>query len=472
MNRDVVLINPNLMKPPVTPVALDFLGAALDQAGFGVRIVDLAFAADTLAALDAALGQTPLLVGVTVRNLDDCYMVSQDFCLARTREIIAALRDRTDAPIVLGGVSFSIMPEAVMTFCEAPYGVVGDGEQALVRLARALANGQEAAGIPGLIRRVDGRLEAEPPATADLGSIDLTARDWVDNPRYHEEGGQVGFETKRGCGQQCVYCAETAAKGNRVRLRPPEQVARELAGLADRGVTHLHTCDNEFNMPPDHAADVCRALIDAGLGERLRWYAYMAPAPLDEVLIGLMRRAGCAGIDFGADHACGHMLERLGRRHRPDDIGRAIGWCRENGIATMTDLLLGSPGETRETLAQAIDQFKRWDPDRVGVALGVRVYPGTGIGRLVEAQGRDSPNLVGAVDAEPFLLRPVYYLDASLGHDVENYVEQLIGGDPRFLFGKRTATLEDYNYNDNTVLVDAIRQGHKGAYWDILRRIG
>jgi hypothetical protein len=29
----------------------------------------------------------------------------------------------------------------------------------------------------------------------------------------------------------------------------------------------------------------------------------------------------------------------------------------------------------------------------------------------------------------------------------------------------------NYTYNDNEVLVNAIKQGYKGAYWDILRRL-
>ena len=29
----------------------------------------------------------------------------------------------------------------------------------------------------------------------------------------------------------------------------------------------------------------------------------------------------------------------------------------------------------------------------------------------------------------------------------------------------------NYNYNDNTTLVNAIRGGYRGAYWDIMRRM-
>ena len=43
-----------------------------------------------------------------------------------------------------------------------------------------------------------------------------------------------------------------------------------------------------------------------------------------------------------------------------------------------------------------------------------------------------------------------------------------IGDDPRFFQPAGGPGTEDYNYNDNEVLERAIRQGARGAFWDIL----
>jgi len=42
----IVLVNPNPMKPPVTPVSLDYLNAACRQAGIHVDLVDCAIEPD------------------------------------------------------------------------------------------------------------------------------------------------------------------------------------------------------------------------------------------------------------------------------------------------------------------------------------------------------------------------------------------------------------------------------------------
>ena len=101
----------------------------------------------------------------------------------------------------------------------------------------------------------------------------------VRQSRYFAHGGQAGFESKRGCPAACLYCADPVAKGRRLRLRPPTAVADEIAALLAQGIDHLHTCDCEFNLPPEHAIAVCEELIRRGLGRQLRWYAYCAPAP-------------------------------------------------------------------------------------------------------------------------------------------------------------------------------------------------
>jgi len=469
----VLLVNPNLMKPPVTPVGLDHIGQHLREAGFEAELLDLAFAPSPEEAIDDAMARDWLLVAVSVRNTDDSFRASRDFCLARTKALIDRIQAATDAPVVLGGCGLSIFARAAMTFCDAPYAVRGEGEEPLAQLARCLADSRSPDEVPGLLIRRDGRLVAEnPPFRHDLAAMPPWRRDVVDNHRYLVEGGQVGFETKRGCPKPCTYCAAPVAKGARVVARSPEQVADELEGLLRQGVDVLHTCDAEFNVPYAHALAVCQTLAARGLGERIRWYAYATPEHFDDRLAAAMRRAGCVGVDFTTDHVEPAMLARLGRSHTVDDLRRMADACRAHGLVFMCDLLLGGPGESRETIRATIETMRELGPDRVGTSLGVRLYPGTPLVAWLREQEplAANPSVSGA-EGNPHLLRPVYFVEAALGDDIDDYVRSLIGGDERFLFPSGDASAENYNYNDNSVLADAIRRGARGAFWDILRRL-
>ncbi len=469
-----LLINPNLMKPPVTPVALDYLSQALEEAGMPSRVLDLAFESEPLEAIRAQITGEEDLVGVSVRNIDDCYYTSQDFCLERTREIVREIKARTSAPVFVGGIGYSMFPRETLHFLEADAGVPGEGEEVLCGAAHRIREKRDWRETPDLLLNGQG---ADQPLrfsrVSNLAEMDLSARRAIDNARYLREGANVGFETKRGCDGTCIFCPEPYAKGTHIRVRNPENVAQELENLLAQGVDTFHTCDSEFNLPPGHALSVCEAIIARGLEDRIGWYAYATPHPFPEELAEAMRRAGCVGIDFGVDHADDEMLRRLGRKHSVEHLRETAALCRKHDIPIMYDLLIGGPGETRDSIRRTIETLKTIAPERVGISFGARVYPNTPLGRMVEREGftPENPNLRGQIRDNESFLHPVYYVSAKMGKDVGDFLQDLIAGDERFLFGGTEQSEQNYNYNDNSVLSNAIREGERGAYWDILRRL-
>jgi len=474
MSFRVLLINPNQMKPAVGPIGLDYLAASLKVEGFAVDVLDLCFAEEYPNALDDYLREHSIdAVGFSIRNTDDCYYTGQAFFLPQYRDMIQTIQERTSAPLILGGVGFSIMPESVLRYCGADLGIVGDGEWALPLLLRRLACGAEYSDVPGLIHRTEERTAVNPPALRGLDELPSPRRGAIDNYRYLCEGGMGGLETKRGCPKSCIYCADPVAKGHECRVRSPSKVADEIEHLLELGVDWLHTCDSEFNIPANHAEAICEEIIHRGLGEKVRWYAYCAPRPFSAGLAGLMKRAGCVGIDFGVDSGNDGMLHRLGRDFTAEDLREVARICHQQRITFMFDLLLGGPGETRETVQETIELMHEADPTRVGVAAGVRIYPSTRLAGMVrrEGLGPGSPHLQGHVIGNASLLAPIFYLSADLGPDALSYIGHLVEGDERFFFGGAETEQADYNYNENELLVEAIQQGYRGAFWDILRQL-
>lgn len=472
--KRVLLINPNRMLPPIAPIGLEYLAGGLEQCAYTPVLCDLTFADDWSSSLDDAVSDgTYAATLVSIRNLDDAYFASQDFILGRTQEVIQRLLEAGGPPVILGGVGFSIAPEEVLHFTGADYGIAGDGEEALPALLDCLSAGESPERIPGAVyREADGAIRVLPPAIARLDAPP-PARRFLDHPRYFAEGGQAGIETKRGCGNLCIYCVEPHAKGRQVRQRAPESVVAEIRDLIDQGVNVFHLCDSEFNLPTAHAHAVCAAIVHAGLAEGIRWYTYAYPHPFDEALARAMARAGCAGINFGVDHGDPGMIRRLDRHYTPQDLENTVKACRSAGLAVMFDMLFGAPGETRDSLATAIDMMRSLDVDRVGLSCGVRVYPHTPLARQVQAQGpmASNPNLHGATEDNEDFLRPLFYVEAKLDGNIHDLVSELVDSDRRFLHTNPNQVDGNYNYNNHVVLAQAIRDGERGAYWDILRRL-
>jgi radical SAM superfamily enzyme YgiQ (UPF0313 family) len=475
----LTVININRMAPPIAPIGLDYVAGATRRSGVEVELLDLGMAARPDAEMSRYFAdRRPDLVGVSLRNVDDCFWPGAQWFVPELQEIITRLRMLTDAPVVLGGVGYSIFAERIIELTGAEFGIRGDGEQSVVALLSELVGSRRFDRVPGLVWQTDDGIRANAPAWPETLSVP-TERDTVDNAAYFRLGGQIGLETKRGCPRRCAYCADPVAKGATIRLRSPADVADEVQSLLAQGVDMLHLCDAEFNLPPRHASDVCDELIRRRLGRRVRWYAYLAVTPFDAALAGRMARAGCAGINFTSDASSPTMLSVYRQPHRKEDLARAVRLCRDHGIAVMLDMLLGGPGETPETVAETIGDFKRIDPDCAGAALGVRLYPGTAMPGLVAAEGplESHPGVRRHYGGSIDLVRPTFYISPSLGEHPARLVRDLIGGDPRFFAPEDDApqadalARSDHNYNDNRALVDAIRDGARGAYWDILRQL-
>jgi hypothetical protein len=246
-----------------------------------------------------------------------------------------------------------------------------------------------------------------------------------------------------------------------------------MLGLAAQGLDVFHTCDSEFNSDPDHAAAVCEALIDRRAAEHLRWYAYCAPQPFPVALAERMRRAGCVGINFGTDSGDGAMLQTLGRAHTPEGIRATVRACRAAGLTVMLDLLLGAPGETPESLQRSLDLVRDVEADCAGIALGLRLYPGTSLTQalLLRLATGHTAGFRGQFEGNEDLAEPLFFLEPALGGDPVALLKELIAGDQRFFFSWPDDTQADYNYDGSPVLEQAIREGHRGAYWDILRKL-
>ena len=475
----LTLVNTNRVAPPIAPVGLDYLAGALRDARIDFDVLDLGLVDDPQAAIERHFAERrPDLVAVSFRNVDDCFWPGGAWFVPDLRATVAGIRRVCDAPIVVGGVGYSIFARPIAEYAAVDFGIQGDGEQALVRLLAEIRGPKRFDRVPGLVWRHGAAVQANPAALPRELPI-AQPRDTIDNAAYFRLGGQIGIETKRGCNRRCIYCPEPRIKGSTVRLRSPVLVADEFESLLAQGVDVVHLCDSEFNLPILHARAVCEELIRRRLGERIRWYAYLTVTPFDAELARQMRRAGCVGINFTGDAASPAMLATYRQPHGADDLARTVRLCRENGIRVMVDLLFGGPGETPATVEESIRSIQRFEPDCAGAALGIRLYPQTAVETMIRAEGPwdANPNVhrryAGPID----LLKPTFYVSADLGDEPARLVREIIGGDPRFFepADESPSTAADaesgYNYNENRVLADAIAGGARGAYWDILSRL-
>jgi radical SAM superfamily enzyme YgiQ (UPF0313 family) len=386
------------------PLGLGLVAAAARRAGHETAFLDLLATADPPAALrEAVEAFRPEAIGISVRNIDDQNLQHPRLLLERVKEIVAACRACSAAPIVLGGAGYSIFPRAVLAYLGADYGIRGDGEAALPALLDRLATGEDPRGLPGVFVAGDatdrGRADVERLDDLPLWNDALAA---AADPQATDLW--VPIQSRRGCPNDCSYCSTANIQGRAIRTRSPQLVVEALSRWAQAGFRRFYFVDNSFNIPEAHALELCRRIRDARLG--VTWRCIVYPHLVREELVRLMAEAGCVEVALGFENGSLRILRELNKRFTPDEVRTVSELLAAHGIRRFGFLLLGGPGETRASIEESVAFSRSLHLDGLRATIGVRIYPDTPLARRAVAEG--------VIAADDDLLQPRFYLAPGL----------------------------------------------------------
>ncbi len=407
----VLLISANTERVNMVtmPLGLALVCAATRRAGHDVRWLDLLAQSDPAGAVRNEIRHFPPdVIGISVRNIDDQCMAEPRFLLEPVRTLVAECRGLTSSPIVVGGAGYSIFPREALAFLG--FGVVGDGEATFPALLDALARREAVPDLPGL--HACGHAPSTRRANcADLDSVPIwdTALEATTNADIW-----VPVQSRRGCPNDCWYCSTASIQGRLIRRRSPQQVVELVGQLASRGIRRVYFVDNSFNIPEPHALELCDGL--ASLNSGVTWRCIIYPERVPERLVGAMAAAGCSEVSLGFESGCERMLREMNKRFTPDDVRRTSTLLARHGIRRMGFLLLGGPGETRESVEESLAFARSLALDDLRVTVGIRIYPGTPLARRAVDEG--------VIASEDALLRPRFYLAPELQGWIHERVAQ------------------------------------------------
>ena len=414
MNVLIVSTNRNAYPMPVLPIGACMIAEAAERSGHAVKLLDLMFEDDPVHAIASELkGVHYDVIGLSVRNIDNNDMRKPKFYVHDIMPLIDTIRENTDAPIVLGGAAFSVMPDEILQATGASYAVIGDGEEVFPRLLDRLSAGESMSGVPGVAYRENGTARKNPCIASGFSDAFLAPdyRRWVRIASYLPQLTTVPIQTKIGCGFQCVYCTYRKIEGSTYRFSDPEHVADAVETLAASGLRDVEFVDSVFNAPYDHAMAVCESLVRRKHRARLQSIE-LNPASFDDVLVRTMKRAGFVGMGMTVESASDAVLQGLRKGFTAKEVHAAADSVRRNSVPCLWIFLLGGPGETeatvRETLRFAETAIR--PSDAVFMNIGIRIYPGTELEQIARQQG-----LLSKPSGE--MLEPVFYVSPDVNAD-------------------------------------------------------
>jgi radical SAM superfamily enzyme YgiQ (UPF0313 family) len=364
----IAFISPNReqLPDPVVPLGVLYMMAVAGDR-HEKTMIDLCFEKEPLAVLGRELDRcSPEVVAIGMRNIQNADYTGTQTTLGYYDEVVRTVRTHTAAPVIMGGGGFSIIPAELIRRFGLDYGVAGEGERAFAQLIRRLEDGsRDAGGISG-VYGADGRPVSPTRGIGRHDFLDIREnvrpdRRWV-SQRYYEHSGIGSIQTKRGCAMRCDYCTYPMIEGRVIRQRYSDDVADEWGEmlLAAPGIDHVFVVDAVFNLPPEHARQVCRSLIERGV--RKPWTCYINPIRFEQDLAQLMAAAGCVGVEIGSDSGTDAGLQRLNKGFTTEHIRQTREACQRAGIKDCHTFVLGTPGETIEDVERSLDFIEALDP--------------------------------------------------------------------------------------------------------------
>jgi len=121
--------------------------------------------------------------------------------------------------------------------------------------------------------------------------------------------------------------------------------------------------DNSFNIDLKRVESFCTSLIENNLN--ILWSTPVRVELITDALAHLMKKSGCYNVGIGIESANNSVLEKMKKKNSIEDVKKGIKIFKNAGIEVLGQFVIGSPGDTLETVKESIEFAKESDLDFV-----------------------------------------------------------------------------------------------------------
>lgn len=154
--------------------------------------------------------------------------------------------------------------------------------------------------------------------------------------------------TSRGCVYSCSFCAQDTVHGKKMRYYSLKRTREDFLRLRDEyGVQTIIIEDDHFMGDEKRAYDILGIMIDLGMTtffpNALALYALKRP------MLERIKKVGVDQLVLAVESGSAEVLRNI--MHKPlrlDIIAQVTKDCREIGIYTDCNIVVGQPGETKK----------------------------------------------------------------------------------------------------------------------------
>jgi len=379
-------------------LAIEYLSAVLKKAGYETELIFDPALFDSFIFNNPLLrkffDKTNLLIEEIIAAKADlvCFSVVSDI-YGWAVKLAQEFKQRCQVPIIFGGIHASSVPEIVINRDCVDYVCVGEGEEALLELVKALDAGQDTTIIPGIWAKRKGSIVANQVREIKNNLDDLP---FPDKELFYKK--YRGFikdiywvSSSRGCVYQCSFCCHSFFKklypaGKKFfRERSIENVITELKWAKEKyKIKKVCFVDDLFISGKERIKLFLNRYKDE---INLPFACEVHPLQVDEEIVGWLSEAGCATVGMGIQTISEELRKNvLNRGGSNEKIKVVLAAFKKTKIFLFAEIIIGIPGQDEEELLSIVKFFAEHEVDFV-LPLWLRYYPRIDIIGIAQDKG-------------------------------------------------------------------------------------
>lgn len=353
------------------------------------------------ALLAEILERDPWLVGWT------CYLWNVERSLEISRLVKQLL---PDIRMLFGGPEITADNDWVLKRPELDFAVIGEGEQTFVELLGELAERDQPrraiAGLyvsPALEQTLRGEWRDEPVPAGVLPGFrrPLASLNEISSPYLHgildaADEQMLLLETLRGCVFKCKFCYYPKSYDD-LYFVSRERIVANLEHARARGAREVVLLDPTLNQRRDFE-DFLKLLADCNPERQFQYFGELRAEGIGPRSARLLREANFTEVEIGLQSIDPAAQDLMDRKNNLRAFERGVRAMRDEGIRVKVDLIIGLPGDTRDSIRRGFSYIhENGLCDEVQV-FNLSILPGTAFRQEAAALGLE------------FQARPPYYV--------------------------------------------------------------
>ncbi len=256
--------------------------------------------------------------------------------------------------------------------------VYGEPEWIVLNLAK---NNYNPANVLGICYRDGDKVKRNPPQpiVENLEDLGFPSHDKIPMHVYNEPIAKrqpaTLIMTSRGCVGQCTFCCQPTFWG-KFRRRSVPHVIKELKWIQQLGYREIFFNDSRLTIDTKWTHELLDEMLKNKIDLTWTCTDHATSGLKDPSLLKKMKKAGCHQIRMGLESGNAEILKRIKKGVTKEQIRQTVAVIKKEKMKILLFLLLGLPGETKETMAETIDFAKSLNVDYVTLGI-VQPFVGT-----------------------------------------------------------------------------------------------